>query len=198
MKKTIDLLTYPTTNYIPYNQIVMNKDYVIHEDGKIWSNKSNKFLKPLLNNGTGYMHVALRIDGKTINFQIHRLVAQKFHPNPENKREVNHKDGDKTNNHVDNLEWNTSSENQKHGLEMGLCKPPPRNWDGKFGYNHNRSIEVHQFDGAWNYVRSYGSQSEAARENGCSVSTINMAIKNKTKSRSGFYYKPHYQLYVPE
>lgn len=57
---------------------------------------------------------------------IHRITATTFIPNPENKRTVNHIDGDKTNNHISNLEWATYSENQKHGHKLGLISPRPR------------------------------------------------------------------------
>jgi len=54
---------------------------------------------------------------------VHRLVAEAFIPNPENKRTINHIDGDKWNNHVDNLEWNTYSENMRHAVDNHLIAP---------------------------------------------------------------------------
>lgn len=67
-------------------------------------------------NNRGYLSVVIR--RKT--YMVHRLVAQAFIPNPQNKPFVNHKDGDKTNNHVDNLEWCTAAENNQHARDTGL------------------------------------------------------------------------------
>lgn len=74
----------------------------------------------------GYPSVGLRryINGKSVQtlYKVHRLVAQYFIPNPQNKPVVNHKDGNKTNNRVDNLEWVTVSENTKHAYANKLAK----------------------------------------------------------------------------
>ena len=74
---------------------------------------------------SGYMKVGLKLPGTRLAKQctIHRLVAIAFIPNPENKDQVNHIDGIKTNNTIDNLEWVTRSENQIHAIQMGLVDP---------------------------------------------------------------------------
>lgn len=68
----------------------------------------------------GYKYICLKINQRQHNRLIHRLVAEAFIENPEGKPEVNHKDGDKSNNSVSNLEWCTSSENKRHALDTGL------------------------------------------------------------------------------
>jgi len=68
----------------------------------------------------GYKTIGLTITGKHFTRLIHRLVAENFIDNPESKPEVNHKDGDKSNNSVANLEWCTSSENKQHAYSTGL------------------------------------------------------------------------------
>ena len=74
-------------------------------------------------NKFGYHIVTLSKNGKTKRFSVHRLVSLSFILNHENKPEVNHIDGNKTNNHYTNLEWFTSSENQIHAFKLGLQKP---------------------------------------------------------------------------
>jgi hypothetical protein len=73
----------------------------------------SKVLKPSLSK-SGYLLVNFSVDNIQSNQNVHRLVARAFIPNESNKPQVNHKDGNKLNNHVDNLEWVTASENAKH------------------------------------------------------------------------------------
>jgi hypothetical protein len=82
---------------------------------------SNLILKSS-DNGRGYLIVGLRKNNHQRMEKVHRLVAEAFILNPLNKKEVNHINGVKTDNHVNNLEWITRSENQKHAVKNGLCK----------------------------------------------------------------------------
>lgn len=87
----------------------------------------NRFYKEKLltichNSGTGYDFVCLRKNDKDKNFSVHRLVAQTFIPNPNNLSDVNHIDGNKQNNSIENLEWCSRSDNLKHALNIGLME----------------------------------------------------------------------------
>ena len=90
-------------------------DYEIARDGKVINKHTGHTLAPQPN-GKGYLRVSI---GKKLMF-IHRLVAEKYIPNPENKPQVNHKDGNKLNNCVDNLEWVTNQENRNHAVDNDL------------------------------------------------------------------------------
>ena len=102
----------PEGNYKPVKDY--EEFYLIYDDGRVWSIRKNKFLKPQLTYD-GYLTVDLCKDGGDKIVKIHRLVAMAFIPNPDNLPCVNHLDEDKTNNHVNNLEWCTVSYNNNYG-----------------------------------------------------------------------------------
>lgn len=79
-------------------------------------------IKPLQNNGTGYIQLYVSINKKRTVFYVHRLVAKYFISNPENKAQVNHINGIKNDNRIENLEWVTESENIIHSIKTGLIK----------------------------------------------------------------------------
>lgn len=96
--------------------------YEVYDDGRIFSHISNIFLKPYVSQ-CGYLIVDVSLNKKRYTRQVHRLVAHAFIPNPDKFETVNHKDGDKTNNCVENLEWLTIKDNVRHAWETGLVKP---------------------------------------------------------------------------
>ena len=94
---------------------------------------------------SGYRGICLTAPSKKVSFVIHRLVAAAFIPNPDNKPEVNHIDGDKGNNHVSNLEWVTSLENSQHAIRLGNVALGERNNLTKYSTAQVQAIKtLHQ------------------------------------------------------
>lgn len=110
---TREELTKDIVGYVGLYTIDIFGNVIRKKDGKEVSQQKNKF---------GYMNVSLYKDGKQKQYKVHRLIAQTFIPNPQNKKQVNHIDGDKSHNVVWNLEWVTSKENNIHASNIGLIK----------------------------------------------------------------------------
>ena len=108
---------------------------------------------------SGYLHVQLYKDHKPTTKLVHILVAEAFVDNPHGKPEINHIDGNKSNNTSSNLEWVTKSENLKHAARTGLRINPNK---GKFGADNHVSVPVLQYDLDGNFIRKWDSQTEAA------------------------------------
>ena len=89
------------------------------DDGRIWSEKTKRFLKPVKRRD-GYQMVHLMRDGKQSGKTLHRLVAMAFLPNPMSLSDVDHRDGNKSNNAVSNLRWVTNQENIRFAWNNGL------------------------------------------------------------------------------
>lgn len=127
-------------------------------------------------NNYGYLKVSVPVDGKRVTKKVHRLVAQTFIPNHDNLPEVNHKDSDRTNNNVSNLEWCSRSYNiqyrEKYGISNAESLGRP-----VFAVNLT-TLKVYRFR----------SQREAERALGVSKGNINKVIKGKYKQTHGFWF----------
>lgn len=130
-------------------------------------------------NSNNYLRVSMNLSGKNKDYFVHRLVAECFIPNPDNKRIVNHKDGNKSNNNASNLEWATSSENNRHAFRTGLKTPTMHigkdNWNSKLDEYKAEWIKEHYIKGD----KTYG-QTALARKFGVAQSSIWAVINNKS------------------
>lgn len=138
-------------------------------------------LMSLTKNSFGYLKVGFTVDGKTKSISVHRIVAEAFILNPENKKCVNHKDGDKTNNHISNLEWCTYSENSIHANKTGLSdfRKNRKAYSGE--KNGNSLLTKEQVIEIKSKYKPYTySASMLAKEYGVSRSCIEHIINNKS------------------
>jgi len=131
-----------------------------------------KILK-LANNGSGYLFVQLWKNKKPTNKLIHRLVAEVFIDNPTNLPQVNHKDENKHNNKVENLEWCSSKYNMNYGTAISRRI-------------EKQSVQVDQFDAiTGEFIRRWSSTNECGR-NGYSQSTVSQCCNGLRKQHKGY------------
>ena len=116
-------------------------DYEIYDDGRIYSIKYKKFLKPYKTK-SGYLNVDIYCGGSRYKKGVHQLVAEAFIPNPENKHTVNHKNFDKTDNRVTNLEWATQSEQNIHSYKMNSDRKKYQGSKVHFANNNEEIIDT--------------------------------------------------------
>lgn len=144
--------------------------------------RPDKILKPKLN--LGYYCVHLRTSGESWP-SVHRLMAKAFLENPDNKETVNHKDGVKTNNSLDNLEWATHSENTQHAYDMGLATSRIKDFT-KRGEDHpNSKLTLSVVDNIRSDRLDGMTLTAIATKYDLGTSTVHRVCKNKTWRSNG-------------
>lgn len=158
-----------------------HENYLISKDGRVFSKIRNKFLKPTLDS-KGYLQIEL--NGKMK--KVHRLVAEAFIPNTTNLPEVNHKDENKRNNSVENLEWCTSKYNSNYGTRNERIAIATSNaiW-------RKKSVVCLTLNGE--FIKEYSSINECEKD-GFHSSNVRAVLKNRRKTTGGviFVYKGEY------
>lgn len=159
--------------------------YEISKTGKIKSLKKKhrtfeKLLKPKLTKD-GYYQVSLYKNGKSKCLRVHRLVALNFLENPENKEQVNHKDGNKLNNCVDNLEFCTNQENIDHSIRIGLQKPS--------GSTNSNAKKIAQYNKEGTLLATYECCKYAHDITNIPKSTLSKILNKKQKYWKEYYFK---------
>ena len=142
--------------------------YGITSCGRVWSYKYKKFLTPF-NNASGYLKVGLCKNGKVKNFYVHRLVSDAYLPNPDNLPQVNHKDENKANNCLQNLELCDSKYNNNYGTRIEKIKKP-----------------IFQYDLDGNFVREWPSATDVGKE---VKGNICNCLKGNCKTAYGYMWK---------
>jgi len=146
------------------------KDYEISTEGKVRNKRRGRVLKDRINT-SGYLSVILYVNGKPISKLVHRLVAEAFIPNPDNKPQVNHINEIKTDNRVTNLNWMTRLENCNYGTRNKRIQKP---------------IYVLYPNGTDKY---YPSIKLAAKEFGLWNQNITNALKGRGKTVGGLRFE---------
>lgn len=144
--------------------------YAITNCGKVWSYRKNTFLKSYL--ARGYFKVCLCKDGTHKQLLVHRLVAETFLPNPQNLPQINHKDENKKNNCVENLEWCSAKYNINYG-----------NHNEMVGKKHRKKVYCVELDRVFESIRL------AAKEFNLSDTNISKCCRGKYKTTGGFHWK---------
>lgn len=156
-------------------------NYEISNLGRVRNTKTGKIRK-LVKDKDGYFVVGIRLNGKIKMLKLHRLVAQAFIPNPNNYLIVNHKDENKSNNNVENLEWCTIEYNNSYGTRIERSRISQLN-------NPDKSKLVYQYDLRGNFINEFPSTKEVFRSTGICRPNVVACCNGRLKSAGGFIWR---------
>lgn len=180
MSRALKILDFPDY-YVTDTGDVYSRQTFRNPDGRI------RRIKPVETKG-GYLRVWLSDQNHQKHLLlVHRLVAETFIPNPENKCDVNHIDGNKQNNCVQNLEWATKSENILHAYKV-LGKKPNCPNTNKLGKDSTRAIIVQQIKDGKVIAEYYGAR-EASRATGIYMNSIYQCCQGRSKTGGGYVWR---------
>ena len=159
------------------------KEFNVDTNGNIY-NKNGEVAKQHISS-SGYQCIT-----SDKCYLIHRVVATAFIPNPDNKPQVNHKDGNKLNNNINNLEWMTKSENEIHSVRILGNKRNVEglraNWENPI---HRKKVDLYSM--GMTFIKTFDSCTDTAKYLKCTGSAVNSCLKKRNKSVRGYIVKYH-------
>lgn len=164
-------------------KVELNDNYSVNELGEVRNDANGYIKKPTVNKNNGYLMVDLYKNNKRVKIPIHRLVAEAFIPNPENKLTVDHEDGNRQNNSIDNLRWATYSEQNSRFNSSGVRSEKVtvtkyKEKRKKRGGGHEAWLGVEE-------IKFFDSISEVAKHFNVTVGNISLMLEKGTIGKRG-------------
>ena len=166
-----------------WKKIKLCENYSINELGEVRNDTTGKIKKPFINKANGYLTVDLWKDNKPLKITIHRLLAEAFIPNPDGKLTVDHKDGNRLNNSLENLRWATYAEQNSRFGALGVRSERIKvthyvEQRKKRGGGHEAWLDADD-------IMYFDRITDAANYFGLTIGAISLLLKNGTIGRRG-------------